>query len=121
MSETSRLRPETVAEIYGRYGARGQWKTRGSLRFPLRCCNAIARRDLPAAQSNPFEIEIADVAVGGIGFCTRTPISDGTLLTVQLEVPGMQPQTWRCRVVNVRGFDGEHYRVGPQFYTIPSP
>lgn len=120
MSETNRLRPETVAEIYGRYGARGQWKTRGSLRFPLRCCNAVARRDLPAAQSNPFEIEIADVAVGGIGFRTRTPISDGTLLTVELEPPGMRPQTWRCRVVNTHSSDGEYYCVGAEFLAVLS-
>ena len=121
MSEAIYLPPHILAEIIDRFGARAESSTEEYLRFPLRHCNATARSECDGGSSGAFDIEIVDLSIRGIGFQTSSPVTSGAVFTVELDVPGMPPQAWRCRVVNVHAFDGENYRVGAQFQAVANP
>jgi hypothetical protein len=118
MSTHALLPPYTLAEIVDRFGTRPVSGGRDYLRFPLRHCNATARRERDGSRSEPFEIEIVDLGTRGIGFETQTPITEGMVLNVELRIPGMLPQAWRCNVVGVHAFDGRVYRAGARFQSI---
>jgi hypothetical protein len=118
MSTTTRLSPHVLAEIVDRFGIRPPWNMRESLRFPLQSFTVEARPERPGGPAEPFEIEIIDLAVSGIGFKTRTPVTPGTLFTIELAIPGVTRQLWCCRVVSVHESDSEHRRAGAEFHTI---
>jgi hypothetical protein len=60
-------------------------------------------------------VEIIDLAVRGIGFKVCTPLTPGALLSIELRVPGVAPQTWHCRVIRVHPLDETQYYVGAAF------
>ncbi len=118
MESRAILSPDTLAVIVQQFGARVDGSIGGYSRFPLRHCNAVARTECGPEGTEPFEIEIVDLAMNGIGFRTHKPVASGTTLAVELSFPGIRPQIWRCRVVGIHAFDGGSYRMGARFQEI---
>ena len=112
------LSPDVLAEIVQRFGGRSEHTAEGRARFPLRYCTAVARirRERDAFEYVP--VEVVDLGVCGVGFKIHTLVVAGSLLNIELRVPGLAPQTWHCRVVHVYAFDGTYYHVGAAFETV---
>jgi hypothetical protein len=108
------ISPNVLAEIVSKYGARPD-ATRGVLRFPLQNCGAVGVVEQEGDGGQEFPIEIVDISVSGIGFKTSTPLSEDAALIVRLHFPGIQLQSWRCRVVNVHSQVGNRYWLGAMF------
>ncbi len=117
MASTASLSPYTLAEIVDRFGARPDPGRELSCRFPLRECSGTAQIE-GSGPLGPFEIEIIDLSLGGIGFRTAAPVFPGTVLSVALSVPGIPPQTWRCRVTALHAHEGDKRRGGARFEAL---
>jgi hypothetical protein len=100
MCASVRISPNVLAEIVSRFGARPD-PTSEALRFPLRNCGAVAVVEQEGDGGQEFPIEIVDISVNGIGFKTSLCLPDDATLIVRLRFPGIRPQSWRCRVVDV--------------------
>jgi hypothetical protein len=110
------LPPYLLAGLVERYGARPDSHVRTFSRFPLQHCLALARELDNGGEA--FEIEIIDVAISGIGFRTRQLVTDGAMLAVEFDAPGLRRQSWQCQVIGLHTFDGTHYRFGAKFHEI---
>ena len=114
MCASASISPNVLAEIVSRFGARPD-STSGVLRFPLQNCGAVAVVEQEGDGGRKFPIEIVDISVNGIGFKTSTCLSEDTTLTVWLRFPGIRPQSWRCRVVDVHAQAWDRYWLGALF------
>jgi hypothetical protein len=112
-----RLSPNTLAQIVDRFGARPEGRSDGSWRFPLLHCRATARPGQDHDGKEDMSIEIVDLSLRGFGFKTNACVAPDMPLTVELQIPGLPKQIWRCRVVNVQSYDGKEYRAGACFGT----
>jgi hypothetical protein len=112
------LLPHVLAEIVERFGDRPDSTPGVRARFPLRHCVAVARVQREHGVPEPVAIEVVDLSVGGLGFKAPVLLPAGSLLTVELRVPGVLPQAWRCRVTSIHAFDGTYYHAGARFEAV---
>ena len=106
------LSPEIISVIIDRFSPRPELLTGRPVRFPLRHCRAVARIDSERRPTRVVDIELVDLGFSGVGFEAREPIPRDTVLTIELQVPGLPTQIWICRVVSVHSFDGASHRMG---------
>lgn len=118
MIPADRLSPQILAEIVDRFGDRPESSSEGWTRFPLRHCTGSAQIEREHSACETVPVEVMDLAVRGLGFRVCTPVMPGSLLSIELRVPGVAPQTWHCRVVRVHALDETHYYVGAAFEQV---
>lgn len=110
-----------LVEIFDQFGGRPSSCVDGFLRWPLARCSGFAWIVPDHVQrSQRFRIQVIDLAVRGIGFCTSEPLERGTRLRIQLALRGIRTGSWPCRVVNVLSVEAAQYRVGAVFETWPN-
>lgn len=112
MQPSCTLSPEIISLIIDRFSPRPELLAGRPVRFPLRHCRAVARIDAERRAARLLDIELVDVGFSGVGFEAHELVPKGTLLTIELQVPGLATQVWICRIVNVHCYDGAVYRMG---------
>ncbi len=105
------MSPEVMATLVERYGVSADLLPGQTARFLLRQCQATAQFFVEPGKRGEFPVELTEVDIFGIGIQADRTLPEGARLAVELQIPGLARQIWRCRVVGAAQVDGGVYNM----------